>query len=230
MIVLDPFGDNYINYLGNQGEAYSTPARAAFRGLFGPLFDLLLAVAISLLLWRTRSPASLPFLLLGSYALFHESVAMIVGVIEGPPGDWSRVVSGIPPGVVILLALLMLAAACLWMLQLLPLVGIQYRDSFWRKLVVLQAGIPLLALCGVIYQALSSERVSQIFDLVASAVLVTIIVALHKPLYNRLKKISITPTAQLRWRDALTAIALAAAIVIVQLAFFNAPTAMMVMR
>jgi len=160
-IALNPFGANYNIYLGDTSVALGTPLRRAFSGASGPLFDLLIAVTLSLLLWRKRSPALLPFLLLGSYALLHESVAMIMAAIgDSSSGDWISVMAvGVPPGVVVLLAAIMLATACIWILQILPLTGINPQDLFWRKLVVFLAGIPLLFLCAVVYQTLFGKDI-----------------------------------------------------------------------
>ena len=125
-IALNPFGANYNIYLGDTSTALGTPLRRAFSGASGPVFDLLVAVTLSLLLWQKRSPGLLPLLLLGSYALLHESVAMIMAAIgDSSSGDWINVmVVGVPPGIIILLAAIMLAAACVWILQILPLTGI----------------------------------------------------------------------------------------------------------
>ena len=241
--VLNPFGANYNIYLGDSSVALGTPLRRAFSGASGPLFDLLIAVTLSLLLWRKRSPALLPFLLLGSYALLHESVAMIMAVIgDSSSGDWISVMAvGVPPGVVVLLAAIMLAAACIWILQILPLTGINPQDLFWRKLVVFLAGIPLLFLCAVVYQTLFGTDIyvptfggvmmrmgllkGKIIFMAASTVLTLIVTPLHKPLFPWLDKLAHTPPAQVRWRDMLVAIGLGVTITIIQLVFFNDPTA-----
>ena len=246
-IVLNHFGQNYNIYLGDLDVALGTTGRHAFGGASGMLFDLFITLTVSLLLWRKRSPALLPLLLLGSYALLHESVSMIMEVIEYPnacDGCWSDWVSvmrfGVPPGVVALLAAVMLAAGCIWLLQLLPLTGITAQDAFWRRLVVLMTGIPLLFLCAVIYQTLfgvdyyvpawrgwllmESVRKSKIIYTAASAGLTAIITPLHRPLFPWLDRLSHTPAAQVRWRDVLVAIGLAVVIIAVQWVLFNDPT------
>jgi hypothetical protein len=244
--VLHPFANNYNIFLGDTSAAFGTPLRRAFGGASGPLLDLIVAVTVSLLLWRKRSPSLLPFLLPGSYALLHESINMVMGVLKGY-GDWSTVVLvGVPGGVLILLAALMLAAGCIWMLQLLPLTGIRSQDPFWRKLVVLLVGIPLLFLCSVIYQTLfgvdyyvpsyggvvtmAGIRTDKIIFMAASTILTLIVIPLHRSLFPWLDRISHTPPAQVRWRDTLIAIGPGVAIVIVQLVFFNDPTVLVTVR
>jgi len=236
-IALNPFGSNYnYDYLWDT----STPLRGAFMAAAGPLFDLLITVTVSLLLWRKRSPALLPLLLLGSYALIHESVAMIMVLIDAY-GDWSLVISlGVPSSVVGLLAIAFLAAGCIWMLLLLPLVGINPQSSIWRKIVVLLAGIPLLFLFAVVYQTLfgvdqyvptlsawatmENVRKAKIIFMVASTVLTAIITPLHRPLFPWLDRLSHTPAARVRTQDVLLAMALGVAIVVIQLVFFTDPT------
>ncbi len=50
-IVLNPFGHNYNIYLGDLSTAFGTPGRRIFSGVSGAVFDLLVAVTISLALW-----------------------------------------------------------------------------------------------------------------------------------------------------------------------------------
>jgi len=236
-IALNPFGENYVIYLGASG----TPLRRAINGFSGPFFTVLIGVMVSLLLWRRRAPVLLPLLMVGSTSLITESVGMILSIID-VRGDWARVMQfGIPAGILGLLAVVMLIAGCIWMLQLLPLAGIRSQDPFWRKLVVFLAGIPVLLLCAVIYQTLfggdyyipawggpslmENLRKARTIQLGVSIVLTTIVTSLHKPLFPWLDRLSHTPVGQVRWRDTLIAIGLGAAIVIIQLVFFNDPTA-----
>lgn len=241
-IVLHPFGQDYNIYLGDLSVALGTPLRRAFEAFSGPFFNVLIGVMVSLLLWRRRAPVLLPLLMVGSTSLLMESVGIILEITDPmASGDWSRVMqSGIPAGILWLLAVVMLIAGCIWMLQFLPLAGIRSQDPFWRKLVVFLAGIPVLLLCAVIYQTLFGEnhyiptwrgymlaenlRKAKTIQLGVSIVLLTAIAALHKPLFPWLDRLSHTPAAQVRWRDALIAIGLGLAITIIQLVFFNDPT------
>jgi hypothetical protein len=241
-IVLNPFGANYNIYLGDLSVALGTPGRRVFSGLSGPLFDLLVTVTISLLLWRKRSPGLLLLLTLGSIALIHESVNIIMSIIDGY-GDWAEVsANNVPPVILSLLAVLLLVAGCIWMLQLLPLVGVTPGDPFWRKLVVVLAGMPLLNLCAVAYLTLFGTdvyvptfggamlrdglRLDKTIFLAASTILSVIVIAFHTPLFPWLDRLSHTPTAQVTWRDTLISLGLAVAIIFIQLVFFQDPGAM----
>lgn len=241
-IVLHPFGHNYNIYLGDLTTAFGTPGRRVLSGVSGGVFDLLVAGIISWVLWRKRSPVLLPLLAMGSLALIHESVNMTMGVLNG--SDWSELQEvGVPGFVVIALAVVLLAAGCIWMLQLLPLTGISARDPIWRRLAVFLAGMPLLMLCSAIYltlfwgdvyvpshrgvTSLNGLRMDKVIFMAASTGLTVIVTLLHRPLLPWLDRISHTPVAQVRRREVLIAIGLGLAIVLVQLVFFRNPDAVM---
>jgi hypothetical protein len=243
-IVLDPFGKNYNIYLGDLTTAFGTPGRRIASGVGGAVFDLLVSVGIGWALWRKRSPVLLTLLAMGSLALIHESVNMTMGVLKGY-GDWSELSEvGVPSLVVILLAVFLLVAGCIWMLHLIPLTGISPRDSFWRKLAVFLAGMPLLMLCSVVYLTLFGGdvyvpthngvtsrdvlRIDKVIFMAASTGLTVIFTLLHRPLLPWLDRISHTPVAQVRGRAVLIALGLGLAMVIVQLVFFNDPGAVAV--
>jgi hypothetical protein len=243
-VVLHPFGKNYNIYLGDLTTAFGTPGRRIVSGLAGAIFDLLVAVTIGLALWRKRSPKLLPLLAMGSLALIHESVNMTMGVLNGY-GDWSELSEvGVPSVIVILLAVFLLAAGCMWMLLLLPLTGISPRDPFRRKLAVFLAGMPVLMLCSLVYLTLfwadvyvpshkgvtlrDALRMDKAIFMAASTALSVIFTLLHRPLLPWLDRISPTPVAQVRGRDVLIAMGLGLAIVIVQLVFFKDPGAVMI--
>lgn len=232
-IVLHPFDLSYNIYGGDLSRAFGTPLRLAFSGASGPLLNMLLGVIVSLLLWRKRSSRWLPILMWGSMALLQESVNMIMGIIDYPDviSDWVDVMlAGVPPAIVGLLAVILLIAGCIWMLLLLPLAGVRPEDAFWRKLLIILAGIPMFLLGAVIYVALlgSSSMAPaglvlqrRIIALVASVILLLVITSLHKPLFPILDRISHTHPAQVSWRDTLPAVGLGAAIFVLQLVFFN---------
>jgi hypothetical protein len=232
-IVLHPFDLSYNIYGGDLSRAFGTPVRRAFSGASGPLPNMLLGVMVSLLLWRKRSSRWLPILMCGSIALLQESVGMIMGITDYPDiiSDWVQVMlAGVPPIVVGLFAVILLVTGCIWMQLLLPLAGVRAEDPFWRKLLILLAGIPMLLLGAVVYLTLlgSSGKApagwvlrNRIIALVASLILLTAITALHKPLFSILDRVSHTHPAQVLWRDTLPAVGLGAAVFVLQLVFFN---------
>lgn len=245
-IVLHPFGQDYNIYLGDLSVALGTPSRVAFEALSAPFFNILIGVMVSLLLWRRRVPQLLPLLMVGSTSLLIEGVGITLDVTNpGATGDWFRVVqSGLPAGILWPLAIVMLIAGCLWILLLLPLAGIRSQGPFWRKLAVVLAGFPVLFLCAVIYQTLlganyyvptwrgymrmENLRNDKAIQMYVSVVLLAVLAGVHKPLSPWLDRLSHTIVGQVSWRDTLIALGLGAAILIIQLAFFNDPTVVVV--
>lgn len=133
------------------------------------------------------------------------------------------------------------AGGCIWMLQLLPLAGISAQDPFWRRLVVLLAGMPLFISGTVFYQLLfgvdlfvpswnqyvtvSDIVIKHLIELGVGIIVMTALAALHRPLSAWLDRLSHTLVAQVRWQAVLVSIGLAVVIIAVQWVFFNDPTA-----
>lgn len=232
-IVLHPFDFSYNIYGGDTSQAFGTPLRLAFSGASGPLFNILLGVIVSLFLWQKRSPRWGPFLMWGSIALLQEGVNMIGGIMDYPDiiSDWVHVMlAGVSPVLVGLLGVILLIAGCLWMLLLLPLAGVRPEDAFWKKLLLILSGIPVLLLGAVIYVSLVGTRTvwpaslllqRRITALAASLILLVCITTLHKPLFPLLDRISHSQPVQLSWRDTLPSAGLCAAVFALQLVFFN---------
>lgn len=246
---LHPFGENYNLYLNEDGtywdgnpEDKDAGLRWAIRGASGPVFNLLVGVTIGLLFWKKRSPALLPFLMIGCWALLIEGYPMLEQAFGGG-GDWYAVINGagVPKALVVLLGAIFFAGGCIWMLQLLPLAGISAQDPFWRRLVVLLAGAPLFISGTVVYQLLfgvdlfvpswnqyvtvSDIVIKHLIELGTAIIAITALATLHRPLSPWLDRLSHTPVAQVRWQAVLVSIGLAVVIIAVQWVFFNDPTA-----
>ena len=232
-IVLHPFDLNQNIYGGDISQALGTRLRRAFSGAAGPLFNLLLGVGVSLVMWPRRSSRWLPFLMWGGITLLVESVGMIIGLVDYPEvsSDWSDVMAaGVPPAVIAFFVVALLVAGSLWLLLLMPLMGLTAEDAFWRKLVVFLVGIPLLLFGAVVYLTLwgsyDSENASYVIQnrqiaLGASVALVATLAFLHRPLFPRLDTMSHTPLAHLGWRDTVPAVGLCGAVFVFQLVSFN---------
>jgi hypothetical protein len=232
-IVLHPFDLSHNIYGGDVSQALGTSMRRAVSGAAGPLLNLALAVTVGMVVWRRRSSLGLPFVIWGSVALLQESVGMIIGLVDYPEvgSDWFDVMTaGVPPALIGLLVVALLVAGSLWILLVVPLVGLSAQDAFWRKLLVFLAGIPLFLLAAVVYLMLpgssNGEPASYVLQnrqiaLGASVALVAGLASLHKPLFPFLDRMSHTRVAQVTWRDTLPAVGLCGAVIAFQLAFFN---------
>ncbi len=113
---------------------------------------------------------------------------------------------------------------------LLPLAGIRAEDGFWRRLVIFLSGVPVLLLGAVVFLAAVGSSAdappgmvtqNRRIALAASTVLVVALTALYRPAHSILDRISHTPPAQPRRRDAALAVCLGAAVFVFQLAAFN---------
>ena len=249
---LHPFGWNYNLSLNEDGtfwqmspEAENADLISAINGGSGPILNLLLGVPIGLFFWKKRSPALLPLLMIGCWALLIEGYPMLEQAFGGG-GDWYQVINGVgvPKALVVLLGVICFAGGCIWMMQLLPLAGISAQDPFGRRLVVLLAGFPLFISGTVIYQLLfgvdlfvpswgqyvpaSFIVIKHLIEFGVATMVMTAIAALHRPLSAWLDRLSHTPVAQVRWQAVLVSIGLAVVIIAVQWVFFNDPTAIVV--
>lgn len=233
VFVLHPFDLSYSSQGGVVSEVWGTPWRRAFAGAGGPLLNVVLGGTVSLAVWRRRSARWLPVLMWGPVALAQEGVGLVIGLVDYPNvrSDWVKVmVAGVPVLVIGGLALVVLVAGFMWFQLLVPLLGIWAEDPRRRLLVVLPAGIPLLMLGAVIYLTLAGSNAAEgtgyvlqnrTIALGASLGFMAAVVALYRPMFPILDRISHTTPAALAWRDAVPAISLAAAVVATQLAFFN---------
>jgi len=249
---LHPFGDNYNLSLNEDDTFWQMNIEEenayliwAINGGSGPIFNLLVGVPIGLIFWKKRSPARLPFLMIGCWALLIEGFPMVEQAFGGG-GDWYQVINGVgvPKALVVLLGVICFAAGSIWMLQLLPLAGISAQEPFWRKLVVLLAGLPLFISGTVFYQLLfgvdrfvpswnqvmtvSYSVIKHLIEFGTATIVMTALAALHRPLSAWLDRLSHTPVAQVRWQAVLLSIGLAVVIIAVQWVFFNDPTATVV--
>jgi hypothetical protein len=246
---LHPFGWNYNIYVNEDGsfwhetpEAENAYLRWAILGGSGPILNLLVGVPIGLLFWKKRSPVLLPLVMVGCWALLIEGYPMLEQAFGGG-GDWYRVINGVgvPKALVVLLGGIIFAGGGIWMLQLLPLAGISVQDAYWRKLVVLLAGMPLFISGTVFYQLLfgvelfvpswnqyvtvSDIVIKHLIELGTAIIVMTALAALHRLLSAWLDRLSHTPVAQVRWQPVLVSIGLEVVIIAVQWVFFNDPTA-----
>ena len=133
---LDPFGGSKI-----LNGASAPHEILGITSLAGPLFNLLVGIAVSLSLWRVRRPMLLPLVLWGPVALVQEGVTFSLGMLT-PGGDAQLIAEwGLPAVVVVGLGVLFLVSGIAMICWLLPLVNLSPVDSFGRKFAVVIAGM-----------------------------------------------------------------------------------------
>ena len=81
-VLLDPFGGSRITGLTSSTDQALIATTAA-----GPLFNLLLGITTTILLWRNRKPILLPLLLWGPIALVQEGVNLSLGLLSPRNGE-----------------------------------------------------------------------------------------------------------------------------------------------
>jgi hypothetical protein len=215
---LDPFGDSRI--LNGSSAPQET---LGLTSLAGPMFNLLVGLAVSLSLWRLRRPALLPLLLWGPISLVQEGVTFSLGMLT-PGGDADLMVRwGIPAALLIGLGILFFALGIAMICWLLPLVNLSPTDSFGRKFGVVMGSMVSFMFLRLLFSSLRSSNliVENTVPLVFALLLATLVAALYAPLYPLLSRISRVELASTTWPAAVTSLALGFGMVILQLAVLN---------
>ncbi len=217
-IRLDPFGGSQILH------GSSAPREIwGITSLAGPLFNLLVGLALSLSLWRVRRPALLPLLLWGPVALIQEGVTFSLGQLT-PGGDAQLIVEwGVPAGVLLSFGLLLLASGVALLCGLLPLAGLSPNDSFSRKFGLVAGGMVSFMVVRLLASCASSPNAAQenVLPLFFALLLATIVVVLYRPLVRMLSRGSEPEPASVTWPAVVSSVALAVGMVLFQISFFN---------
>lgn len=216
-IILDPFG-------GSRTLGSSSPKEIwGITSLMGPLFNLPVAITLSLFLWQKRQPGLLPFLLWGPIALIQEGVTFSLGLLT-PGGDAALVVDwGVPSPVILSLGILFLASGVAMVCLELPLLNLSPKDSFSRRFIVVIGGMVSFMVVRLLYTIFSSPNLAQenVVPLIFSLLLATIVVLLYDPLHSVLNRISFGEPVIVGWRAVLSSAALGIGMILVQFVFFN---------
>lgn len=196
----DPFGGTHIIGAGE------LPVDVlGVTSLAGPLSDLILAVVVSLILWRFRRPILLPLILWGPVAMIQEGVTFSLGFLT-PGGDafWISAL-GIPQALILGFGILILLGGVIGVAVLLPIAGIKRDDRFGRKVLTLFLGMGSLMIIRFLYSVVASPGyiVETLVPLVFSLILILIITSIY-PVLSKILKLSDVENQQYPlWRDSL---------------------------
>lgn len=217
-IRLDPFGGSHIlNGSSAPHETWGLTSTA------GPLFNLLVGLAMSLSLWRYRRAALLPLILWGPIALVQEGVTFSLGMLT-PGGDAQLIVeSGVPAPLILGLGVLFLLSGVIAIGSLLPLVSLSPSDSFGRRFGVVAGGMVSFMVIRLIGSSVLSPHLAQeqAVPLVFALLLATVVAALYGPLPSILRRSSETQPAFVRRPAVVSSAALGLGMILFQIATFN---------
>jgi len=176
---VDPFGGTMIVGVTSLPDKIISVTSAT-----GPLFNLLLAVACLLLLWRIRRQALLPFLLWGPIAMIQEGVNFSLGMMT-PGGDAQWIASlGIPKPIIVLIGSFLLVAGVKMISLLLPLTNMERAVPFKDKFLIVLLGMCSLMLIRYIHSVVASPTsiVENLVPLIFSLLLAVFVVLVYKPI------------------------------------------------
>jgi len=225
-IYLHPFELNYVtSTLDSSSLLYS---------ISGPLFNLLIATILTLVLWKFRNQYTLPILMLGPAAFISEGVAMIIEATAYPHSnaDWVRVVEfGMPYAILWILAFVTIALGCFVFLLLVPVVYDVQKNESRKSFFIILSALPGWYLLSVIYSSILDldrlvKKISSILDLdrlvkkivtLASSILLVILFTfVYERLFPRLERISRSELKEISWISIGLSLSLAVTIIIVQ--------------
>lgn len=212
-IYLHPFELNYVtSTLDSSSLLYS---------ISGPLFNLLIATILTLVLWKFRNQYTLPILMLGPAAFISEGVAMIIEATAYPHSnaDWVRVVEfGMPYAILWILAFVTIALGCFVFLLLVPVVYDVQKNESRKSFFIILSALPGWYLLNVIYSSiLDLDRlIKKIVALASSILLVILFTFVYERLFPRLERISRSELKEISWIAIGLSLSLAVTIIIVQ--------------
>jgi hypothetical protein len=218
-IVLDPFGSSRI-----VGVSQLPQNVMGVTSVAGPLLNLTLGIACSLVLWRRRRPALFPWLLWGPVAMVQEGVTFSLGLLT-PGGDAAWIVASCMPAYIVLATGIGLLLAGITMTSwLLSSTVLARDDPFWRRLGIVLAGTSSLMLIRAIHAFIIAPALLKEngIPLLFALLLAFIVVLLHKPLTNLANtRTALANPTPITWLVAGTALLLGMSMFVFQVLALN---------
>jgi len=198
----------------------------------GPVMAVLVPLLIFILLWKHRSVALLPLVMVFPWVAI-ETCANVISIAQ--MGDYYKIIrlTGLPEAVIFIPCLVLFVIGFFFCLLLVPLLGLGPKD--WRVLIVLPAAVILwigvsilvarLVVPGstidIVYHegTIISQMASGIgpFDVLLMLFLGVIYLTLYRLIYPRIPSWLKTETVLLTWKDLRIPALSAAACVILGL-------------
>jgi len=203
-LYLNPFGTG--GWL-NQCPDTMTPAGKFFQGMGGEIFGLPLSIAVTLLLWRKRSPVLLPLLMSAALICIGNLLSVLDSVSSYPyfVFDYGLAIqAGIPSFILLTIAITSLVFGIILMDLLFPLAGIGIKEPFWKVLILSLATWPLFMAIRAIYQSMNGINIAGPMTVFIFGITIAILTALcFKPVCKLVDRITHTepvlPSASAIW-------------------------------
>ena len=217
-IILHPFSASRVVW-------DSTDEFIGYVDAAGPLAAILFGCTITIALWHWRSPFILPLLFLCPVALITEGFSSTMQLVLRIPGtDMMRIVrAGVPYSLLLVVAISLFLISIVVFSFLLPLANVSGKDSFLKRILILESSFSIWIIIRLIYVLIFSrtDLVPNIFNLVFAILVAAILAGTCKPVCRLLKSISYTEPVPLDWKATNMSLTMAIGIVVILLVFFN---------
>lgn len=177
------------------------------RGMGGEIFGLPLSIAVTILLWRKRSPLLLP-LLMSATVVCIGNVLSVLSSVAAYPGyvydyGWALHV-GVPPFVLWAIGIASLVIGIILMNLLTPLAGVGTTERFWKVLILNLAVWPLFFVVRLIYlSSVGIDSAGLLSFVLEGVILATLSALTFKPVCRLADRITHTeprlPSARAAW-------------------------------
>lgn len=214
-VYLDPFGGSRI--IGVTG--FQTRVMGAVTSAAGPLFNLLLAGAFFILLWRRRNGWLLPILMWGPAAMVQEGVNFSIGLLT-PGGDAQWITStGLPVPLLAVVGVFLLLAGASTMTLLLPMASIHRSNPSLENFCLITAGFCTLMGIRFIHSlfAPGQHLMENLVPLVFTVLLASLVVLLYYKAKNLIKNTTNRSTQPISWSVSLATLSAGIGIFVLQL-------------
>ena len=222
-----------INPLGTGGWLDQCPSTMTLagkfvRGMGGELFGLPLSIAVTLLLWRKRSPLLLPLLMSATVVCIGNVFSVLFSIAAYPAAVYDlgwMLYFGISPSVLWAIGIASLVLGIIFMNLVTPLAGVGSTEPFWKVLTINLAAWPLFFVVRLIYQSLLGMEIAGPLIFVIEGVFFALLTALtFKPVCRLADRIAHTeavlPSPGAAWLAVGLGLGLTVALVITNRIWF----------
>jgi hypothetical protein len=190
---VNPFGTGGWS---NQCPEPMTQAGRFIQGMGGEIFGLPVSIAVTLLLWRKRTPILLPLLMSAAVICVGNLLSVLDSTSSYPNivFDYGLAIqAGIPSFILLIIAITSLVSGIILMDLLLPLAGIGITTPFWQVLILSLSTWPIFMAIRAIYRSMNGINIAGAISVFIFGVIIAILTALcFKPVIRLTDRITHT--------------------------------------